>query len=272
MVICAVANTIMSIIKKNNGERDRKASFSRNNGSGSTSATVSIMIIALTLLAGGFLILSPITAMTITTAALAQEEGGGNNSSTTGGTITTTTSDDITNTATTNTAAAAAAAATRPSSSVIHLSAQPIWQESTANTGVTPFDQTHSIVTFFGNGTFTVPDTGETINATNNGTALMSSVTGSGYGRASFFSEEDSDSTAITFYEIKKSDPGTSQTKGITIAVFDNNATGSLRPFNGMIVVGLHDEQPNAGVGTRTLWMWESEIGNSTGVDAHLSP
>jgi hypothetical protein len=223
------------------------------------------MIIALTLLAGGFLILSPITAMTITTA-LAQEEGGGNNTSTTGGT-TTTTSDDITNTTATNTTTT-----TRLSSSVIHLSAQPIWQESTGNTGVTPFDQTHSIVTFFGNGTLTVPDTGETINATNNGTALMSSVTGSGYGRESFFSEEDSDSTVITFYEIMKSDPGTSQTKGITIGVFDNNATGSLRPFNGMIVVGLHDEQPDAGVGTKTLWMWESEIGNSTGVDAHPSP
>jgi hypothetical protein len=269
MVICAVANTTMSIIKKNNGERDRKASFSRNNCSGSSSATVSIMIIALTLLAGGFLILSPITAMTITTA-LAQEGGGGNNTSTIGGTTTTTTSDDITNTATTNTTTTTTT--TRPSSSVIHLSAQPIWQERTGNTGVTPFDQTHSIVTFFGNGTLTVPDTGETIHATNNGTAFMSSVTGSGYGRASFFSEEDSDTTAITFYEIMKSDPGTSQTKGITIAVFDNNATGSLRPFNGMIVVGLHDEQPNAGVGTRTLWMWESEIGNSTGVDAHPSP
>lgn len=263
MVICAVANTTMSIIKKNNEERDRKASFSRNNGSGSISATVSIMIIALTLLLlGGFVILSPITPMTITTA-LAQE-GGGNNTSTTGGTTTTTTttSDDITNTATT----------TRPSSPVIHLSAQPIWQESTGNTGVTPFDQTHSIVTFFGNGTFTVPDTEETINATNNGTAFMSSVTGSSYGRESFFSEEDSDSTAITFYEIMKSDPATSQTKGITIAVFDNNATGSLRPFNDMIVVGLHDEQPNSGAGTRTLWMWESEIGNSTDVDPLPSP
>jgi hypothetical protein len=264
MVICAVANTTMSIIKKNNGERDRKASFSRNNSSGSSnSATVSIMIIALTLLAGGFLILSPITLMTITTA-LAQE-GGGNNTSTTGGTTTITTSDDITNTATTNTT-------TRPSSSVIHLSAQPIWQESTGNTGVTPFDETHSIVTFFGNGTLTVPDTGETINVTNNGTAFMSSVTGSGYGRESFFSEGDSDSTAITFYEIIKSDPAISQTKGITIAVFDNNATGSLGPFNGVIVVGLHDEQPNAGAGTRTLWMWESEIGNSTGVDPSPSP
>jgi hypothetical protein len=266
MVICAVANTTMSIIKKNNGERDRKASFSRNNGSGSIPATVSIMIITLTLLPGGFVILSPITPMTITTA-LAQE-GGGNNTSTTGGT-TTTTGDDITNTTATNTTTATT---TRPSSPVIHLSAQPIWQESTRNTGVTPFDKTHSIVTFFGNGTFTVPDTGETINATNNGTAFMSSVTGSSYGRESFFSEEDSDSTAITFYEIMKSDPATSQTKGITIAVFDNNATGSLRPFNGMIVVGLHDEQPNAGVGTRTLWMWESENGKSTGVDAHSSP
>ena len=80
---------------------------------------------------------------------------------------------------------------------------------------------------------------------TNNGTALMSSVTGSAYGRESLFSSEDGDSTTTTFYEIMKSDPTTSQTKGITIAVFGSNATGSLAPFNGMIVIGLHGEQPD---------------------------
>lgn len=267
----------LSIVKKNNGEKDRKALFSRNNISGRTSATVSIMmIIALTFLTGSFVILnSTPPPMTITTTALAQEEGGNNNNaSTTNGNTTMTTTvnnttppspSDITITAATN----ATNATATPSSSVIHLSPQPIWQENTSNTGVTPFNQTHSIITFFGNGTLTVPDTGKTINVTNSGTALMSSVTGSAYGRESLFSLEDGDSTTTTFYEIMKSDPATSQTKGITIAVFGSNATGSLAPFNGMIVIGLHGEQPDAagGAATKTLWLWESGISsNNTGV------
>jgi hypothetical protein len=102
----------------------------------------------------------------------------------------------------------------------------------------------------------------------NNGTAFVSSVTGSGYGRECVFSSKDGDSTTITFHEIMKNDPATSQTKGITMAVFGSNATGSLAPFNGMIVVGLDDEQPDAGgAATKTLWLWESGIGNNnTGV------
>jgi hypothetical protein len=54
----------------------------------------------------------------------------------------------------------------------------------------------------------TVPDTGETINMTNNGTGFISPVPGytdtvSAYGREHVFSEDDDeDTTAITFYEI----------------------------------------------------------------------
>jgi hypothetical protein len=54
-----------------------------------------------------------------------------------------------------------------------------------------------------------------------------------------------------------KDDPATLQTRGITTAVFDSNGTGSLAPFNGMIVVGLHEEQPNEEGVTMTLWKWE---------------
>jgi hypothetical protein len=227
-----------------------------------------MMVIALTLLAGCLVILNPVTPMTITTV-LAQEAEGDNNTttSTTGGTTTTTTTpSNITITATTNATSNNATAALSPSTT-IHLSEQPIWQESTINTGVTPFNQTHSIVTFFGNSTLTVPDTGDTINVTTNGTAFVSSVTGSGFGRESFFSSKDGDSTTITFHEIMKNDPATSQTKGITMAVFDSNATGSLAPFNGMIVLGLDDKQTGAGrAATKTLWLWESGIGNNTGV------
>lgn len=156
----------------------------------------------------------------------------------------------------------------------LELSAQPIWQERVATTSVIPINETHSIVEFVGNGTMTVPDTGETINMTNNGTAIISPVTGSpdtitAYGRESVFSEDDDDATAITFYEIVQYQPEPFQGQGLVIAVFDRNATGSLAPFNGIMVVGTHEEQPNAdrsSTTTITLWEWESGIGNIAGV------
>jgi hypothetical protein len=213
------------------------------------------IVTAVSLLAGdGFVLLSPPPSMMkITTAAAAAQEAEEeiiiNNTATTEGTTATTTDNDSNTTAIGTTPS--------PSSSEIHLSPQPIWEERVRNTGETPFNQTHSIITFFGNGTLTVPDTGETIDVTNNGTAIFSSVRGTSFGRESFFSEDDGDSTAITFYDIEKEDPATLQTRGITTAVFDSNGTGSLAPFNGMIVVGLHEEPPNEDGVTTTLWKWE---------------
>jgi len=49
---------------------------------------------------------------------------------------------------------------TSPSSG-LELSPQPVWDEVVVNTGVTPINETHTIVTFIGNGTMTVPDTGK---------------------------------------------------------------------------------------------------------------
>ena len=154
---------------------------------------------------------------------------------------------------------------TTTTSSGLELSPQPIWEEVSTNTGITPINQTHSIATFIGNGTLTVPDTGETVNMTNNGTAILSPVTGlagtiSAYGKENVFSEDDDDTSAITFYEIVRYNPTTLQGKGIIIAVFDANATGSLAPFNGMFIAGIHEEDPDAGVATFTLWEWESGI------------
>jgi hypothetical protein len=159
---------------------------------------------------------------------------------------------------------------TTTSSSGLELSPQPVWEEQATTTGVTPINQTHSIATFIGNGTLTVPDTGETIPMTNNGTAFISPLTESGetvsaYGKENVFSEDDDDTTAITFYEIVRYNPTTLEGKGITIAVFDANATGSLAPFNDMMIVGTHEEDPDAGVATITLWEWESGIPLPTG-------
>lgn len=43
---------------------------------------------------------------------------------------------------------------------------------------MTQINKTHSIVPFIGNGTLTGPDTGQTINMTNNGSGLVSAVAG----------------------------------------------------------------------------------------------
>src|SRR5918993_4196538 len=240
---------IMSI--NNNRERRRRPFFAWTS-SGSI-VCASIIIILSLLSSDSFMLLNSPTMtmmMTTTTAAAQEQENIINNYNATTQATTGTTEGD------TNTTTATTSATPSPSSSEIHLSPQPIWKERVRSTGETPFNQTHSILTFFGNGTLTVPDTGETIDVTNNGTAIFSSVTGASLGRESFFSE-DGDSTAITFYEIVKSNPTTLQTKGIITAVFDSNATGSLVPFNGMIVVGLHDEQPSEEEVIMTLWKWE---------------
>jgi hypothetical protein len=154
---------------------------------------------------------------------------------------------------------------TTAASSGLELSAQPVWDEHATSTSVTPINETHRIATFIGNGTMRVPDTGETINMTNNGTAFISFVPGymetvSTYGREHVFSEADNDTTAITFNEIIRYNPETFEGNGLVIAVFDNNATGSLAPFNGMMVVGTHEEDPSTQTATIRLWEWESGI------------
>jgi hypothetical protein len=96
---------------------------------------------------------------------------------------------------TTTTASNTTTTSTAPSSG-LELSPQPIWDEQATTTSRIQINETHSIISFIGNGTMTVPDTGETINMTNNGTGLVSPVPGytdtvSAYGREHLFSEDD---------------------------------------------------------------------------------
>jgi hypothetical protein len=173
-----------------------------------------------------------------------------------GGAITPATATPTSNSSTTGTA-------NTPSG--VELSPQPVWKEQATTSAMTPINQTHSIVTFIGNGTLIVPGTGQTINMTNNGIAFISPVTGlegtvATYGKENVFSSDDGDKTAITFHEIIRYDPTTFQGKGTVIAVFDANATGSLAPFNGMFVIGTHEEDPNVKASTITLWEWQSAI------------
>jgi len=146
------------------------------------------------------------------------------------------------------------------SSFPLKFSSLPIVDEVVINTGETPINETHTIVTFIGNGTMTVPDTGKTSNQTNHGYAIISPLAGSpgtlsSYGRETVLSEDDGDTTSFTFYEIIQSDDANPLGKGVMIAVYDRNATGLLAPFNGMTAIGTH-EVPLDPEAFLTLWEW----------------
>ena len=147
-------------------------------------------------------------------------------------------------------------------SSGMEFSPRPVWDEVIRNTGLTPINETHSIVTFVGNGTMTVPDTGEIINMTNNGYGIMYPIPGdpatfSISGREAVYSE-DGDTLVMTYHEFIRRDSANPDGKGIIIAVFDRNATGVLAPFNGMLMIGTHDEPLNDQKAIVTLWEWQS--------------
>src|SRR5215217_2724132 len=68
--------------------------------------------------------------------------------------------------------------ATTGNNTGLELSPQPVWDEVVVNTGAIPINETHTIVTFIGNGTMSVPGTGQTINMINNGYGIISPLSG----------------------------------------------------------------------------------------------
>ena len=228
----------MSVDNKKNSQR-KKESFSRK-------WSLGVFIITSILLAGsGFFALTS-SATTPMTAAFAQEGNNTTAASTLSSTIATTT---------TNT------------SSEIQLSPQPVMQEQTTTTSTVPINQTHMSATFTGNGTLTLPDTTEAINFTTNGTAIIALETHSVQAEETLVTEQGETAT-LTFYEIAKFDPAAAgEGKGLTMALIETDSTGTLASFNGTIVAGISDMQPN-GETSVTLWEWESGIGN----DASVAP
>jgi len=142
----------------------------------------------------------------------------------------------------------------------LELSAQPVWVEHAKITGVTPINETHSSVTFSGNGTLTLPNTTQTINTTSNGSALVSFATESGQGKMIIRTQDGEETATVTFYEIDRHpETTTGESKGVVIAVINTNATsGMLATLNGMILVGINESQTTTGEGLLTLWEWKS--------------
>jgi hypothetical protein len=150
---------------------------------------------------------------------------------------------------------------TDTASSGIELSQQPVLLERTRTVSQTPINYAHMSITFTGNGTLTLPNNIDTIvNFTSNGSALISFVAQSVQGTETIRTENGETAT-ITFHEIVKFNPATSEGKGIITAEVNTNPTGTLASLNGMILAGIDDIQSNSESNV-TLWEWESRIGD----------
>ena len=149
---------------------------------------------------------------------------------------------------------------TDTASSGIELSQQPVLLERTRTVSQTPINYAHMSITFTGNGTLTLPNNNidTIVNFTSNGSALISFVAHSVQGTETIRTENGETAT-ITFYEIVKFNPATSEGRGIITAEVNTNPTGTLASLNGMILAGIDDIQSN-GESNLTLWEWESRI------------
>jgi hypothetical protein len=146
-----------------------------------------------------------------------------------------------------------------PSSGMIELSPQPVYQEQEKLESQTPINETHFEVVVSGNGTLTLPNGTETITTTSTRTGLVRMEDGSFSGKQVLTTEDGSESATATFYEIARFNMESGEGRGIAIAVFDTNSTGRLAALNGMILTGIDELHPDE-TGLVTLWEWHSGI------------
>jgi hypothetical protein len=180
-------------------------------------------IVAFTLLAGGFSLISPATVI-----------------------------------ATPNNTTSTTTLSLLSSSPVIELSSQPIYQEHVRDVSETLINQTHAQLIVEGNGTLTLSNSAESIKTTSIGSGIVS-IFSTFAGKEILTTEDGSENATAISYEIARSNKEEGIGKGIAIAIIHTNSTGRLAPLDGMILVGLEEFQPDERA-LLTYWEWESGI------------
>jgi hypothetical protein len=151
------------------------------------------------------------------------------------------------------------------SSSGLKLSPQPVWEEVTTDTGMTPINETHIISTFSGNGTLNLPNGTEAINTTSTGSVIASIIDGTAVGEEVISTVDGTENATQKFFGIARFNMEDDIARAIVIAlVHTNSTTGRLAPLNGMIIVGTHEDHPNTPMTTFRFWEWQSGIPSPT--------
>ena len=145
------------------------------------------------------------------------------------------------------------------SSSGLELSSQPVFQEQTRDVSENLINETHVETGYTGNGTLNLPNGTEAINTTSTGSILISLMEGTAIGKEVITTEDGSESATAKFFGIARFNMEEDTGRGIVIAAVHTNSTGRLAPFNGMIIVGTHEGDPNT-TATFRYWEWQSGI------------
>jgi hypothetical protein len=147
-----------------------------------------------------------------------------------------------------------------PSSSVIELSPEPVYQERFKEESQTLINETHFRLTYSGNGTLTLPNSAESIRTTSTGSGIVSMMDGTFAVKGILTTEEDGSENATTTYNgVARFNIEDGTGKGIVIALFHTNTTGRLAPLNGMVLAGQIEFPPGEDR-LETLWEWQSGI------------
>ena len=144
------------------------------------------------------------------------------------------------------------------SSPQIELSSQPVYQEHVRDVSETLINQTHAHLIVEGNGTLTLPNSTESIRTTSSGSGIVS-IFSTFAGKEILTTEDGTENATAISYEIARSDKEQGIGKGISIAVIHTNSTGRLAPLDGMILIGQEEFQPD-GRALLTYWEWQSGI------------
>jgi hypothetical protein len=145
-----------------------------------------------------------------------------------------------------------------PPSPQIELSAQPVYQEHVRDVSETMINQTHAYLIVEGNGTLTLPNSAESIRTTSTGSGVVS-IFSTFAGKEILTTEDGTENATAISYEIARSNKEQGIGKGISIAVIHTNSTGRLASLDGMILVGQEEFQPD-GRALLTYWEWQSGI------------
>ena len=140
-----------------------------------------------------------------------------------------------------------------PEAGIIQLSPEPVYREVHTPISRTPINQTHFEVPISGNGTITLPNTTESISITSTG-SYLSSLDGTALGKEVITTEDGSESVTAKIYGVAQLE----ERRGIIIASFDTNSTGTLAPLDGMILAGQIEYPPEENITVITLWEWQS--------------
>lgn len=143
---------------------------------------------------------------------------------------------------------------TNDAGATISIAEQPFLVEHGNTLAIKPINQTHMEILLEGNGTLMPPNSTETIETKDTGSAIIRlTPTGNiAQGHILIQTKDGSENGTVFFTEIGQNE------KGIGVAYFSTNSTGKLAFLNNLVSILESESQPN-GTTVITAWEWNGQ-------------